>query len=242
MGGASDAWVTYDKSTARSVYFQLRAFAAFDPHALSNACGPKGVMLRFGGMTLDADTATCYGKEGWGQTGATCHHMGKIAENFFDVVTQQDDDAFFAQAGAPGFMTLETDRAIATISLAEGVTVKEKSQCNEQPTLNFPWRCEAQGGISDQKSCLWNSPSPPSPTPPPAPSPSPPTPSPRPPMPGTRCKVGDPVKCPNSGVMCEGNQCCRDGSTCPSAEDSFKGCQSPKESDCTKQIDAVTIV
>merc|ERR1719271_831195 len=34
--------------------------------------------------------------------------------------------------------------------------------------------------------------------------------------------------------MCAGNQCCRDGSTCPSAEGSFHSCPHPKKQDCTK--------
>merc|ERR1712048_287243 len=80
MGGASDAWESYAHSTARSIYFQLRAFAAFDPHALKNACGEKGVMLRFGGMTLDQDRrVTCRGKDTWGQTGASCPTIAKLS-------------------------------------------------------------------------------------------------------------------------------------------------------------------
>merc|ERR1712113_848742 len=61
--------------------------------------------------------------------------------------------------------------------------------------------------------------------------PAPPTPSPAP----THCNVGDAVQCPHLATwqMCAGNQCCPDGSTCPSADNSFKGCQKPKTQDCT---------
>merc|ERR1712241_1111428 len=70
-------------------------------------------------------------------------------------------------------------------------------------------------------------PSPPTPPSPPAPTP-PPSPS--------QCKVGAPVHCPRlaPGQMCAGNQCCPDGTTCPSAENSFTGCPKPKTEDCTK--------
>jgi hypothetical protein len=33
---------------------------------------------------------------------------------------------------------------------------------------------------------------------------------------------------------CQGNQCCRDGTTCPSADPSFHGCHLPKIHDCTR--------
>lgn len=65
--------------------------------------------------------------------------------------------------------------------------------------------------------------------------PTPPSPSPSPgPAPAPRCKVGDSVACPGaSDVHCAGNQCCPDGSTCPSAASSFAGCVKPKREDCT---------
>lgn len=80
------------------------------------------------------------------------------------------------------------------------------------------------------------SPSPrPSPPSPPAPPPPPPTPpAPPPPAPGTRCKVGQTVKCPGTSIFCAGDQCCGDGSTCPSADGKFTGCPMPKKFDCTK--------
>ena len=56
------------------------------------------------------------------------------------------------------------------------------------------------------------------------PDPNPPTPT---------CNVGEDVKCPG-GVWCAGNQCCPDGSICPSADNAFNGCPDPKLSDCTK--------
>ena len=45
------------------------------------------------------------------------------------------------------------------------------------------------------------------------------------------CSLGDSVPCP-TGEMCAGNQCCADGSTCPSAQNSFTGCSSGKGYDC----------
>jgi hypothetical protein len=45
------------------------------------------------------------------------------------------------------------------------------------------------------------------------------------------------VSCPNSvNGMCGGNQCCPDGSTCPSAEHSFSGCPLAKTIDCTTSV------
>lgn len=80
-------------------------------------------------------------------------------------------------------------------------------------------------------------PPPPSPTPTPSPSPTPtpsPSPSPSPaPSPSATCNVGDPVPCPSGGAQCQGNQCCVDGSTCPSASNTFTGCPHPKVEDCT---------
>lgn len=156
MGGASDAWESYDHSTSRSILFQLRAFAAFDPHALPNACGSKGVLLRFGGMTLQANNVVnCEGVNSWGQTGAACTNLTPIPEDFYKIVTSADDADFFNEAGTPGEMRLETDQAVTTISSLRGVHVEKKSVCNApQPTLNLAWRCEGQGGISDNSSCL----------------------------------------------------------------------------------------
>lgn len=77
-------------------------------------------------------------------------------------------------------------------------------------------------------------PVPPTPAPlPPAPVPPSPTPLPSP-VPATTCSVGDAVLCPGStSIGCAGNQCCPDGSACPSAEASFTGCGSGKSEDCT---------
>jgi hypothetical protein len=51
----------------------------------------------------------------------------------------------------------------------------------------------------------------------------------------SRCKVGSTVKCPGSSVAsCQGDQCCPDGSTCPSASQEFKGCPKGKVEDCTR--------
>ena len=47
------------------------------------------------------------------------------------------------------------------------------------------------------------------------------------------CQVGDMVKCPR-GEYCAGNQCCPNGSTCPSADNSFSGCPHEKNNDCTE--------
>ena len=65
----------------------------------------------------------------------------------------------------------------------------------------------------------------------PGPSPGPaPTPS------GGHCRVGGTVKCPGTNTVCAGPQCCIDGSICPSADDSFKGCDGHKKYDCTKAL------
>ena len=52
--------------------------------------------------------------------------------------------------------------------------------------------------------------------------------------PRARCHVGDNVECPGSdGVRCTGDQCCPDGSACPSAlKKTVHGCPKPKETDC----------
>jgi hypothetical protein len=76
-------------------------------------------------------------------------------------------------------------------------------------------------------------PAPPAPAPTPSPQPSPP------PAPSGSCSVGDAVSCvtnswsSRSNEMCAGNQCCMDGSTCPSADPTFTGCAVAKKSDCT---------
>lgn len=183
MGGASDAWVTYGHSTARSILFQLRAFAGFDPHALPNACGSKGVMLRFGGMTLDGSTVTCNGIDGWGETGAHCPTVSTLPDDFQQLVTLADDSDFLARAGPAAGLTLETDRAVISVG-STGIHVREKADvCASipQPTLDLPWRCSATGGVSDAGTCSNGAPTP-TPTPPPSPpSPSPsPTPEPTP--------------------------------------------------------------
>lgn len=49
----------------------------------------------------------------------------------------------------------------------------------------------------------------------------------------TSCKVGDVVRCPGTTYNCAGNQCCGDGSTCPSASSTYHSCPKPKTSDCT---------
>ena len=52
---------------------------------------------------------------------------------------------------------------------------------------------------------------------------------------GGQCKAGASVSCPDSGTLCAGNQCCPDGTICPSANANFTGCPIPKKSqDCTK--------
>ena len=77
-------------------------------------------------------------------------------------------------------------------------------------------------------------PAPPTPTPtPPAPTPTPPPPSPSPSPSGGSCSVGAAVKCPGTHTYCGGDQCCPDGSTCPSADNSFQLCPHKKEVDCT---------
>lgn len=170
MGGASDSWVTYGQSTARSVLVQLRAFAAFDPLALPNACGDKGVMLRFGGMTLDNGKVLCNAKGNWGQTGAQCPTEDNLGSTFSDIVLLEDDLEFFKLVpGGPGTtelnlgskMTLETDQAKATISMEDGVTIEHKisssaGSCKgiQQPTLNMDWRCKATGGVADLGACV----------------------------------------------------------------------------------------
>merc|ERR1712187_961584 len=47
-----------------------------------------------------------------------------------------------------------------------------------------------------------------------------------------QCNVGDVVDCPSRGVTCAGDQCCPDGSTCPSAPENFSACEKPKAYDC----------
>lgn len=197
MGGASDAWVTYGHSTARSVYFQLRAFAAFDPNALPNACGSKGVMLRFGGMTLNGNIANCYGIDNWGQTSAACPTTSTMSADFQRIVTQADDEAFFDEVGAPGDIVLETDGAVVTISVDTGVEVKHKEDSCPQPTLDFAWRCAQEGGVSDPQAC--HAGTPPSPPTPPVP-PTPPTPPPVPPPSGWKPCSPEAVHCCNPDV------------------------------------------
>merc|ERR1711865_1277569 len=109
---------------------------------------------------------------------------------------------------------------------------------NEDGSLNavgesYITACEAWSSGSPMPSPVPG----PSPAPHPSPAPQPsPAPAPAPaPAPSGSCSVGDAVDCPGeSNGRCAGNQCCKDGSACPSAESTFSGCQYPKKSDCTK--------
>merc|ERR1712217_408446 len=86
---------------------------------------------------------------------------------------------------------------------------------------------------------------PPAPTPPPVPTPPPtpiPPPTPAPTPSPAMCKVGDPVLCPGASYDCAGDQCCQDGTTCPSADNSWKGCPKPKTVDCTAGIELVASI
>jgi len=57
------------------------------------------------------------------------------------------------------------------------------------------------------------------------------------------CSVGQGVSCPgDDDVRCSGNQCCPDGSACPSAEASFSGCAKEKLKDCLAESEEVDYV
>lgn len=47
------------------------------------------------------------------------------------------------------------------------------------------------------------------------------------------CNVGDEVQCPESNAWCKGNECCPNGSICPSAAPNFGACERAKAEDCT---------
>lgn len=107
------------------------------------------------------------------------------------------------------------------------------------PSADPKWKCCAKAKKED---CTWPNSSPHlshrpfTPLPMPGIQPSlstSPTPPLTPSMPGGPCKVGDSVLCPGTSMRCAGDQCCPDGSTCPSAESSFGGCQKEKTMDCT---------
>jgi len=75
--------------------------------------------------------------------------------------------------------------------------------------------------------------------------PSPPTPTPSP-DPSFTCKFGDKVDCPpdaqGTSLSCAGNQCCQDGTTCPSARNWFqKSCPLPKAYNCLKKQEEVVV-
>lgn len=53
-----------------------------------------------------------------------------------------------------------------------------------------------------------------------------------------KCQYNQAVKCPGTSIGCKGNQCCRDGSTCPSASSSFHGCPHGKKYDCLSPLPA----
>eukprot|EP00746_Dinoflagellata_sp_MGD_P122164 gnl/MRDRNA2_/MRDRNA2_57118_c0_seq1.p1 gnl/MRDRNA2_/MRDRNA2_57118_c0~~gnl/MRDRNA2_/MRDRNA2_57118_c0_seq1.p1 ORF type:complete len:585 (+),score=99.89 gnl/MRDRNA2_/MRDRNA2_57118_c0_seq1:248-1756(+) len=98
-----------------------------------------------------------------------------------------------------------------TISGVPTKSVAQQYSCNSPGTFS----CQCQLGPS------------------PPPGPSPPAPPP-PPLP--KCKVGDVVPCPGDPqVNCEGEECCPDGSVCPSApNDWLTYCPTHhKEQDCT---------
>lgn len=97
------------------------------------------------------------------------------------------------------------------------------------------YNCNAPGTFSCQCSI---GPSPPPPAPP-GPGPSPPSP------PDPKCKVGDTVRCPGDPqVNCAGQECCPDGSVCPSAPNGWVNCPTRhKTQDCTTaRLDNTTIL
>merc|ERR1719453_115333 len=94
------------------------------------------------------------------------------------------------------------------------------------PSATPGWMCCPKPKEVDCTSGIPPAPSPPSPPPPSPPSPTPSPPA--PPSPQGPCNVGDAVACPESNAMCAGDQCCMDGSTCPSAHNDFSGCQFAK--------------
>ncbi|CAJ1402282.1 unnamed protein product [Effrenium voratum] len=55
------------------------------------------------------------------------------------------------------------------------------------------------------------------------------------------CAVGAAVPCPGTG-SCAGNQCCPDGSTCPSADAGFKDCTDSKTEDCTQVTEEIHLL
>mmetsp|Transcript_59943 Transcript_59943/g.140238 ORF Transcript_59943/g.140238 Transcript_59943/m.140238 type:complete len:473 (-) Transcript_59943:2-1420(-) len=56
------------------------------------------------------------------------------------------------------------------------------------------------------------------------------------------CSVGSVVPCPGGEGSCAGNQCCPDGSACPSADAGFKGCTDSKLEDCTQMTEEVKLL
>ncbi|CAE7582387.1 SLC8A1, partial [Symbiodinium pilosum] len=56
------------------------------------------------------------------------------------------------------------------------------------------------------------------------------------------CSVGSVVPCPGGEGSCAGNQCCPDGSTCPSADAGFHGCTDSKTEDCTQMTAEVKLL
>lgn len=57
------------------------------------------------------------------------------------------------------------------------------------------------------------------------------------------CKLGQEVQCPGAPGTCNGNQCCADGSTCPSAGNDFvKVCKFGKKLDCLEPGGVVGLV
>merc|ERR550525_2058280 len=95
-------------------------------------------------------------------------------------------------------------------------------------TLSWRWDTELnpQVWLNCADITIIEGPVPPSPIPSPTPRPGP-MPSPQ------HCGVGDSIKCPGSSAMCAGNQCCPDGSTCPSVTLASLAVASPRKEDCT---------
>lgn len=62
----------------------------------------------------------------------------------------------------------------------------------------------------------------------------PPTAAPSSSVPMPPCDVGMEVRCPGTSATCSGGACCMDGSTCPSADPSFRGCEMGKTEDCIR--------
>lgn len=137
MAGGSSVWTTYGTAipTNLGILVQLRAFASFNPHALPDACGNKGVMLRFAGMAIETDgTVTC---------SFPCPTQRKLPANWRDIASAKTDEDFWQMVADANLVNPRTHATVGSCP---------NSYDAKQPNWNMT-RCQPGDKQVNQTQC-----------------------------------------------------------------------------------------